>query len=52
MRITEQEIIKKEKHDIKGKNTNRKIYWPDLVFGPVNLWSLPPASFFYRKSGV
>jgi len=27
----------------------RKINWPDLVFGPVNLWSLPPASFFYRE---
>jgi len=31
------------------KNTTRKINWPDLVFGPVNLWSLPPADFFYRK---
>jgi len=28
---------------------NRKISWPDLMFGPVNLWTLPPADFFYRK---
>jgi len=28
---------------------SRKISWPDLMFGPVNLWTLPPASFFYRK---
>jgi hypothetical protein len=25
------------------------IIWPDMVFGPVNLWCLPPADFFYRK---
>jgi hypothetical protein len=29
----------------------RKIVWPDLVFAPVNLWSLPSASFFYRNQG-
>jgi hypothetical protein len=34
-------VIKKDRH--------RKINWPDLMFGPVNLWTLPPASFFYRK---
>ena len=29
-----------------------KIKWPDIHFGPVNLWALPPASYFYReKSG-
>jgi len=28
---------------------SRKISWPELMFGPVNLWTLPPASFFYRK---
>jgi len=27
-------------------NLPRKMYWPDMVFGPVNLWSLPPALFF------
>jgi len=29
--------------------TSKNINWPDLMFGPVNLWTLPPASFFYRK---
>lgn len=24
------------------------INWPDLTFGPINLWSLPPANWFYR----
>lgn len=24
------------------------IYWPDLTFPPINLWSLPPANWFYR----
>ena len=28
---------------------SRKISWPDLMFGPVNLWTLPSADFFYRK---
>jgi len=28
---------------------SRKISWPDFMFGPVNLWTLPAASFFYRK---
>ena len=25
-----------------------KIKWPDIHFGPVNLWVLPSASYFYR----
>ena len=33
-----------------GSHKKPKLNWPDLVFGPVNLWSLPPASFFYRKT--
>ena len=37
------------KTNSKGLDRTRKINWPDLVFGPVNVWSLPPASFFYRK---
>ena len=27
----------------------QKINWPNLMFGPVNLWCLPSASFFYGK---
>ena len=26
-----------------------KVSWPDLTFGPVNLYSLPPAWFFYMS---
>ncbi len=33
-------------------NLPRKMYWPDMVFGPVNLWSLPPALFFYRNLSI
>lgn len=29
-------------------NTN-KIFWPDIRFGPVSLWSLPPAWWFYSS---
>ena len=28
---------------------SRKISWPELMFGPVNLWTLPAADFFYRR---
>jgi len=52
MRLTAEQADK-NKTDIKTAKRARKITgkinWPDLVFGPVNLWSLPPASFFYRE---
>ena len=28
---------------------DKKDLWPDIWFGPVNLWVLPPAEFFYRS---
>ncbi len=34
-----------------GVDRVQKIVWPDLVFAPVNLWSLPSAAFFYRNQG-
>ena len=43
--------IETDKADIKKIINQRKINWPDLVFGPVNLWTLPSASFFYKKLG-
>lgn len=26
------------------------VSWPELTFGPVNLWSLPPADWFYMTT--
>jgi hypothetical protein len=54
MRVTEKTKVNSDKTDMlkKGRVENiraRKINWPDLMFGPVNLWSLPPAWFFYKK---
>ena len=43
---SEKAVTIKTNTDIKR---NRKIIWPDLMFGPVNLWVLPPADFFYRR---
>ncbi len=49
MRLAEKENKKTEKAASIKTRKNIKINWPDLVFGPVNLWSLPSAEFFYRK---
>jgi len=47
MRVTGKTAAEKQK--VKSGNYYKGIHWPDMVFGPVNLWCLPPASFFYRR---
>ena len=54
MRLDEAHKLTAETQAIKIKNeldagVNSRINWPDLTFGPVNLWCLPSASFFYGK---
>lgn len=49
MRLAESRHVEAGKSNIKRIDSIQKINWPDMVFGPVNLWCLPPASFFYRK---
>ena len=29
---------------------NKQLYWPDLIFPPINLWSYPVLSFTYDRA--
>lgn len=29
--------------------SNTPIFWPEFRFGPINLWVLPSADWFYRE---
>jgi len=53
MRVNELTAVTTKRREINNKAQYaggiRKLTWPDLVFAPVNLWSLPSASFFYRN---
>ncbi|PCJ89195.1 MAG: hypothetical protein COA54_00190 [Thiotrichaceae bacterium] len=40
----------KQPKEFKDTSINKcSINWPDMTFGPVNLWCLPSACFFYRN---
>jgi hypothetical protein len=47
MRIIDQAESAKETPSKNAIEQTRKLNWPDLMFGPVNLWCLPSAAFFY-----
>lgn len=49
MRMIEPVAADKTKPEVNTVDPVHKLYWPDLIFGPVNLWSLPSAGFFYRN---